>query len=153
MHPRTPRLPYRTLRIRQPHRIPQLLPAQTTPRIPPLFFFNYTPTTELSPLALRAALPISSTPTLVPAANIVLGGSGANRTVTMTPALNQSGTATIPVTVSDGSLTASDSFVLTANASPYTAPTISNIAHQTTTQNTATAASSDNPTYSATFFF
>src|SRR5439155_355479 len=55
----------------------------------------------------------SSNPTLVPAANIVFGGSGANRTVTVTPALNQTGTATITVTVSDGSLTASDSFVLT----------------------------------------
>src|SRR6266571_6397176 len=57
----------------------------------------------------------SSNPTLVPGANIVFGGSGANRTVTVTPALNQTGTATITVTVSDGSLTASKSFVLTVN--------------------------------------
>ena len=55
----------------------------------------------------------SSNTTLVPAANIVLGGSGANRTVTVTPAANQSGTATITLTVSDGVLTASDTFVLT----------------------------------------
>ena len=82
----------------------------------------------------------SSNPTLVPAANIVFGGSGANRTVTVTPALNQTGTATITVTVSDGSLTASDSFVLTVSATSNTAPTISNIANQTTAQNTATAA-------------
>ena len=34
--------------------------------------------------------------TLVPVANIVFGGTGANRTVTVTPAPNQSGTATIP---------------------------------------------------------
>ena len=47
----------------------------------------------------------SSNPTLVPNANIVFGGSGANRTVTVTPAANQTGTATITVTVSDGSLT------------------------------------------------
>src|SRR5205814_2068194 len=57
----------------------------------------------------------SSNPTLVPVANIVFGGSGANRTVTATPALNQTGTSTITVTVSDGSLTASKSFVLTVN--------------------------------------
>src|SRR5438552_14160765 len=57
----------------------------------------------------------SSNPTLVPVANIVFGGSGANRTVTVTPALNQTGTATITVTVSDGSLTASQSFALTVN--------------------------------------
>src|SRR5437667_4214552 len=82
----------------------------------------------------------SSNPPLVPAANIVFGGSGANRTVTVTPALNQTGTTTITVTVSDGSLTASDSFVLTVNATANTAPTISSIADQTTTQNTATAA-------------
>ncbi len=52
----------------------------------------------------------------MPAANIVLGGSGANRTVTVTPASNQSGSATITLTVSDGSLTASSSFVLTVTA-------------------------------------
>ena len=56
------------------------------------------------------------TTALVPLANIVLGGSGANRTVTVTPAANQSGTATITVTVSDGTLTASDTFVLTVTA-------------------------------------
>ena len=44
----------------------------------------------------------SSNPALVPAANIVFGGSGANRTVTITPAANQSGTATITLTVTDG---------------------------------------------------
>ena len=55
----------------------------------------------------------SSNTTLFPAANIVLGGSGANRTVTVTPAANQSGTATITLTVSDGVLTSSDTFVLT----------------------------------------
>lgn len=58
----------------------------------------------------------SSNTTLVPNANIVFGGSGANRTVTITPAADQNGTATITVTVSDGSLTASDTFVLIVNA-------------------------------------
>jgi formylglycine-generating enzyme required for sulfatase activity len=71
----------------------------------------------------------SSNTTLVPNANIVFGGSGANRTVTVTPASSQSGTATITVTVSDGSLTSSDTFVLTVNSAPAnTAPTISDIA-------------------------
>jgi formylglycine-generating enzyme required for sulfatase activity len=55
----------------------------------------------------------SSNTTLVPNANIVFGGSGANRTVTVTPASSQTGTATITVTVSDGSLSASDTFLLT----------------------------------------
>ena len=57
----------------------------------------------------------SSNPALVPNANIVFGGSGANRTIQVTPAVLQSGSATITVTVSDGSLSTSDSFVLTVN--------------------------------------
>jgi formylglycine-generating enzyme required for sulfatase activity len=58
----------------------------------------------------------SSNTTLVPNANIVFGGSGANRTVTVTPASSQTGTATITVTVSDGSLSLSDTFLLTVNS-------------------------------------
>ena len=58
----------------------------------------------------------SSNTTLVPNANIVFGGSGANRTVTVTPASRQTGTETITVTVSDGSLSASDVFLLTVNS-------------------------------------
>ena len=44
----------------------------------------------------------SSNSTLVPTGNLVLGGSGANRTLTITPAANQNGTATITVEVTDG---------------------------------------------------
>jgi len=80
----------------------------------------------------------SSNPSLVPNASIVFGGSGANRTVTATPAANQFGIATITVTVSDGSLTASDTFLLTVNAVNDT-PTISDIANQTINQNTSTS--------------
>jgi photosystem II stability/assembly factor-like uncharacterized protein len=59
----------------------------------------------------------SSNTTLVPNANIVFGGSGANRTVTVTPAANQTGTATITVTVTDGGgMTATDTFLLTVNS-------------------------------------
>ncbi|HWX21824.1 MAG TPA: Ig-like domain-containing protein [Candidatus Binatia bacterium] len=53
---------------------------------------------------------------LVPAALIVLGGSGANRTVTVTPLLGLIGSATITLTVSDGSLSTSTSFTVTVNA-------------------------------------
>jgi Bacterial Ig domain/Protein of unknown function (DUF1565) len=58
----------------------------------------------------------SSNPTLVPSAGIVFGGSGSNRTLTLTPALSQTGTATITLTVSDGQLIASTSFLVTVNA-------------------------------------
>lgn len=55
----------------------------------------------------------SSNSTLVPPANVVLGGSGSNRTVTVTPAANQFGTALISISVGDGLLAASESFTVT----------------------------------------
>src|SRR5262245_8736531 len=72
----------------------------------------------------------SSNTTLVPLGGISFGGTGANRTVTVTPAAGQSGTATITVTVTDaGGLTASDTFLLTVT--PNTPPTITDIANLT----------------------
>jgi len=79
----------------------------------------------------------SSNPTLVPESGLVLGGSDAERTITVTPAANQSGTATITLTVSDGALTASTSFMLTVNSVNY-APTVGAIADQTIDEDTAT---------------
>lgn len=58
----------------------------------------------------------SSNPALVPATNIFFGGCGANRTVTVVPLPNQSGTTTITVTTSDGITNSSDSFLLTVTA-------------------------------------
>ncbi len=68
----------------------------------------------------------SGNPSLVPAANIVLGGSGASRTVTVMPAGNLGGNATITLTVGDGLTSASSQFVLSVNS----APTISDIPDQ-----------------------
>jgi hypothetical protein len=82
--------------------------------------------TALDSLVLSAW---SSNPTLVPVENIVFGGSGAARTVTVTPVGNGSGTATITLRVSDGTLLASDTFVLTVNA-VNDPPTISQITDQ-----------------------
>ncbi len=50
---------------------------------------------------------------LIPVENVVFGGSGATRTVTITPVAGLNGYSTISVTVSDGSLTASNSFTVT----------------------------------------
>ncbi|CAN5476189.1 hypothetical protein BH23BAC1_BH23BAC1_35040 [soil metagenome] len=50
--------------------------------------------------------------TLVPNASIALGGTGANRTITVTPAADQSGSVVITITVSDGELQATESFTL-----------------------------------------
>ena len=79
----------------------------------------------------------SSNPTLVPNGNMVLGGSGTNRTLTVTPVPNQFGSATLTVSVSDGQLSATNSFVLTVNA-VNDAPTIANMADRTIDQNTST---------------
>ncbi len=49
---------------------------------------------------------------LVPAANITLGGAGINRTLTLLPATNQSGSAAIVVTADDGAASTSTTFVL-----------------------------------------
>jgi dienelactone hydrolase len=75
----------------------------------------------------------SSNATLLPLANIVLGGSGANRTVSLTPVSGQSGTSTITLTVSDGTKTTATAFALTvaATVSGNTAPTIQSIASET----------------------
>jgi hypothetical protein len=62
----------------------------------------------------------SSDQTLVPNGNIVLGGSGGNRTVTVTPATGLVGAATITLTVSDGSASTNTSFLLTVQATTFT---------------------------------
>jgi len=74
---------------------------------------------------------VSSKTSLIPTSNIVLGGSGASRTVKVTPLANQSGSATITVTVTDahgGKRT--DAFVVTVK-SVNDVPTISNISNKT----------------------
>lgn len=75
----------------------------------------------------------SSNTALVPVSTIVLGGSGAARTVTVTPVVNQSGTATITLTVGDGAATTSTTFVLTVNP-VNDAPTIGVITDRSTNE-------------------
>jgi chitinase len=58
----------------------------------------------------------SSNLTLLPLNRITLGGSGANRTITLNPALNRSGSVTITLTVSDGEFTDTSQFILAVNA-------------------------------------
>ena len=51
---------------------------------------------------------------LIPATGLVLGGSGANRTLTITPARRKSGTATITLRVTDaGGLFTTTTFTVT----------------------------------------
>ena len=55
----------------------------------------------------------SSDATLLPPGSITFGGSGANRTLSITPAAGQAGLANVTVTVSDSHSTRSTMFVLT----------------------------------------
>lgn len=83
--------------------------------IPTLSFTVGDAQTSASNLTVSTA---SSNPTLLPNSNIVLGGSGTNRTVTLSPVSGQTGTATVTLTVCDPSLCSSTSFVLTVNPLP-----------------------------------
>lgn len=58
----------------------------------------------------------TSNESLIPLAGIALIGEDGNRSLTLTPSANVSGTATITVSVSDGELTAQETFSLTVNA-------------------------------------
>jgi hypothetical protein len=65
----------------------------------------------------------SSNTALLPQGGIVLGGSGGNRTATLTPAAGKTGSTTITLTVTDGGgLTATDTFVLTVTSPPASPP-------------------------------
>ena len=65
------------------------------------------------PLTAVNLLVTSSNTTLVPTDAIVLGGADAARTVTVTPAARQTGTATITIYATDGAAMSSRSFTLT----------------------------------------
>ncbi|KPA12494.1 conserved hypothetical protein, secreted, partial [Candidatus Magnetomorum sp. HK-1] len=69
--------------------------------------------------------------------HIILSGSGKNRTLQIIPLGNQSGSVSITVEVSDGKVTAENSFDLTVN--PINdPPVISHIKYQDTNKNTKT---------------
>ena len=82
---------------------------------PPIAFTVGDLETPAASLALSAA---SANTTLMPNANIVFGGSGSNRTVTVTPAAGQTGVVPITVTISDGTNTASSIFAVMVTPSP-----------------------------------
>lgn len=66
-----------------------------------------------SPMAALSVEVASSNPALIPVGRIALGGSGAERSLTLTPMPDQSGTAVITVTLSDGEHQTDSSFLLT----------------------------------------
>lgn len=69
-----------------------------------------------TPAAELAVTVTSDNPALLPDTHLELDGSGADRTLTLRPADNQFGTATVTVTVSDGTNATEETFTITVNA-------------------------------------
>jgi hypothetical protein len=69
---------------------------------------------ETAPSRLRLSR-FSSNTTLLPTSRITFGGTGNNRHVIVNPAPNQFGTAVVTITVSDGGLSDSTTFLVTVN--------------------------------------
>jgi hypothetical protein len=80
----------------------------------------------------------SSNPNLVPERNVVFEKIGDGQNLSITPGANQSGAAVIGLQITDGSLIATQSFVITVT-SANDAPTISHIADQIVAESKATS--------------
>ncbi|MBL9167764.1 MAG: hypothetical protein JNN07_08485 [Verrucomicrobiales bacterium] len=79
--------------------------------------------------------PTTSNSTLVPVGNIVVAGTGASRTVTVKPAANRSGSATITLTVADASGGRASSSFTTTVIAVNDPPTITTVGPQTIFEN------------------
>jgi hypothetical protein len=123
------------------------IPDQVTNEDTVLASIPFTVGDLTTPTASLTVTASSSDPNLVPNANIVLGGIGANRTVTVTPAANQSGVVKITVAVQDGDgNVTSDLFVLHVNPvndPPMATVVLNTAAPQTNDVLTATATAFD----------
>lgn len=90
-----------------------------------------TPATSLSVTATAA------NGVLFPAGSLVITGSGADRRISLTPAIGQTGSSLITIAVTDSdSMTTNSTFTVTVTPPPATPPSISDIADQTVTMNT-----------------
>ncbi|MBE2270859.1 MAG: right-handed parallel beta-helix repeat-containing protein [Anaerolinea sp.] len=100
------------------------LPDQTVMAGTPLAPINFTVNDSQTPAANLVVTAASSNQTLLPDANLIVGGSGGTRTLTVTPVSGQVGSAVVTVTVADGDgLTASDTFTVTIQPLPVGVPT------------------------------
>ncbi|MFN6997731.1 MAG: tandem-95 repeat protein, partial [Aquincola tertiaricarbonis] len=101
----------------------EFIPSNSAPTIAPVadkstpedvpLAFAFTIGDAETAAALLTVTASSSNAALVRASDLVLGGSGANRTLTIRPQANASGTATITLAVSDGSGSTLTTFLLT----------------------------------------
>jgi hypothetical protein len=87
-----------------------------------------------TPLSSLTLIATTSNDTIVPLSNIVFGGSGANRTITVTPVANLSGNVEIWIYLRDGGNEDIDIFSVTINP-VNDLPTISDVTGQTTLVN------------------
>lgn len=106
-----------TLTVNGPPKIstiaPQIMNIDTTS------VFDFTISDDLTPAGALSVTALAGNSMLFPAIRIILGGSGAARTVKVTPAAGSSGTANIYLIVTDGGgLTTKMHFAVTVNAPP-----------------------------------
>jgi hypothetical protein len=79
--------------------------------IAPITFTISDSDSDVSSLVVTAS---SDNPTLLPVGSLALGGTGSSRTLSITPASGIAGSGTVTVSVSDGSLTSTETFTLDA---------------------------------------
>jgi YVTN family beta-propeller protein/autotransporter-associated beta strand protein len=94
------------------------LGAQTIPGGSVLGPIAFTVGDDLTAPSALVVTATSSNDALVPDGDLVLGGSGATRTLTATPLAGQTGSTVITVNVSDGTHTATQTFLLTVTNVP-----------------------------------
>ena len=112
--------------------------AQTTDENVPIGPLAFTIGDAETPAAALVVTAVSSDTAIIPNANIVLGGTGANRTVTITPAPNQhGGPVTITIGVHDGLQPATTTFTVQV-ISVNELPSVSAIADQFIDEDTQT---------------
>lgn len=127
------------------------LPANTAPTVSTIAAQTISPGTATSILAFTigdaetsaASLGVtrsSSNTTVIPTANVILGGSGANRTLTVTSLPGVTGSSTIAIDVSDGALTTRRTFTVTVAEPVNTPPTISALGSRSIPSNGTTGA-------------
>lgn len=78
----------------------------------------------------------SSNTTLLPNANIILGGTGASRTITLTPAAGQWGLTQVSVQISDGVYSVTDTFDLRVIPDPNDPPNNISLSNLSVEENT-----------------
>ena len=111
------------------------IPTQLTPMNVPTAAIGFTVQDGETTASSLIVSNTTANATLIPLANISLGGSGTNRTITITPATGEQGAGAVTVYVSDGVNTTTTTFNVIVGA-----PSISAIPDQIAITNTSTAA-------------